>query len=171
VKRKLLITNYELRIEDAALRLKSSHFRNKGFSLIEMIVASIILSLAVVSICAVSTKSMTSVRSNRDHETAWDLLDRQFTFIDYMGIEEFINEGQMSGQFGDNESDVTHYWSAKCEEGDYDYLYNLQLTISWGPENAMRSISASTVLNGTGSLIEEDEEEEESDQSGAEGGR
>jgi prepilin-type N-terminal cleavage/methylation domain-containing protein len=134
---------------------------NKGFSLIEMIVASIILSMAVVSICAVSTKSMTSVRSNRDYEVAWDLLDRQLTIIDYTGIEEFINEGQMSGQFGEESSSGLHYWSAKCEEGEYDYLYNLELTISWGPENAMRSISVSTVLNGTGVVMEEEEEPEE----------
>jgi prepilin-type N-terminal cleavage/methylation domain-containing protein len=134
---------------------------NKGFSLIEMIVASIILSLAVVSICAVSTKSMTAVKSNREYEIAWDLLDRQLTIIDYAGIEEFINEGQMSGHFGDEESEGTHYWSAKCEEGEYDYLYNLELTVVWGPENAPSSISLSTVLNGTGSEIEEEEEESE----------
>ena len=160
--RKLLITNYELQVEDAALRpIRSQLENNGGFSLIEMVVASIILSLAVVSICAISTKSMTSVRSNRDYGVAWDLLDRQLTMIDYTGIEEFINEGQMSGQFGDNDSEATHYWSAKCEEGDYDYLYNLELTVSWGAENAMRSISASTILNGTGTMIEEEESEED----------
>ncbi len=133
---------------------------NKGFSLIEMIVASIILSLAVVSICAVSTKSMTSVRSNRDYEAAWDLLDRQLTIIDYTGIEEFINEGQMTGQFGDEDNEGLHYWSAKCEEGEYNYLYNLELTIMWGAENAMRSISVSTTLNGTGTETVEEEDGE-----------
>lgn len=133
---------------------------NKGFSLIEMIVASIILSLAVVSICAVSTKSMTAVRSNRDYEIAWDLLDKQLTIIDYAGVEEFINQGQMSGHFGSEETESTHYWSAKCEEGEYDYLYNVELTVMWGPENSPSSISVSTVLNGTGTEIEEDEESE-----------
>ena len=143
---------------------------NRGFSLVEMIVASIILSLAVVSICAVSTKSMTAVRSNREYEIAWDLLDRQLTIIDYVGIEEFLEEGQMQGQFGDEEEGIVHYWSAKCEQGDYDYLYNLDVTLSWGPKNAPRKISVSTVLNGTGAQIE-DEEESEQDQPGTEGSR
>ncbi|MCF7955630.1 MAG: prepilin-type N-terminal cleavage/methylation domain-containing protein [Phycisphaerae bacterium] len=144
---------------------------NKGFSLIEMIVASIILSLAVVSVCAVSTKSMTAVRSNREYEIAWDLLDRQLTMIDYVGIEEFINQGQMEGHFGDEDSEGTHYWSAKCEEGEYDYLYNLQLTVTWGSENAPRSISVSTALNGTGTATEESEEETpEEGGSGSNGG-
>ena len=132
------------------------NFRNnKGFSLIEMIVASVILSLAVVAVCAVSTKSMTAVRSNRDYEEAWDLIDRQLTLIDYAGIEEFINQGQMSGHFSDGENEAKHYWSAKCEEGEYDYLYNLELTVMWGPENAPSIISVQTVLNGTGTEIEE----------------
>lgn len=143
---------------------------NKGFSLIEMIVASIVLSLAVVSICAVSTKSMTSVRSNRDYEVAWDLLDRQLTIIEYTGIEEFINEGQMTGQFGEGEGEGTHYWSAKCAEGEYDYLYNLELSISWGADNAMRSISVSTMLNGTGIELVEDEKSEDDSGQASEGG-
>lgn len=148
---------------------------NKGFSLIEMIVASIILSLAVVSICAVGTKSMTAVKFNREYEIAWDLLDRQLTIIDYAGIEEFINNGQMQGQFGGDDTGVTHYWSAICEEGDYDYLYNLELTVMWGSETSPSSISISTVFNGTG--IETTEESEDSsenanqDQPGPEGGR
>ena len=141
--------------------LHSNFSNNKGFSLIEMIVASIILSLAVVSICTVSTKSMTAVKSNREYETAWDLLDRQLTVIDYAGIEEFINQGQMSGHFGDEETEGTHYWSVKCEEGEYDYLYNLELTIMWGPENAPSSVSVQTVLNGTGVELEEEEESED----------
>lgn len=148
---------------------------DKGFSLIEMIVASIILSLAVVSICAVSTKSMTAVKSNREYEVAWDLLDRQMTMIDYVGIEEFLNQGQMSGQLGGGDSDgnsgAMHYWSVKCEEGEYNYLYNVQVTISWGAENAMRSITAATVLNGVGTEIVEEEGSEGQPAGGAEGGR
>jgi prepilin-type N-terminal cleavage/methylation domain-containing protein len=146
-------------------------FRNKkGFSLIEMIVASVILSFAVVTICAVSTKSMTAVKSNRDYEVAWDLMDKQLAIIDYAGIEEFINQGQMSGQFGDEDTPGTHYWSIKYEEGDYDYLYNLELTVMWGPENAPRNISVMTVLNGTGTELAEEEAEEGSEGQPAAGG-
>lgn len=141
--------------------------RNKtGFSLIEMIVASIILSLAVVSICAVSTKSMTNVRSNRDYEIAWDLLDRMLTEIDYKGIEEFIAQGQMSGQFGSQEEGgAVHYWEADYEDGDYDNLYRLNLSISWGSAGRKRKITASTILNGSGMMFEDEEQEDAVDES------
>jgi len=134
----------------------------KGFSLIEMIVASIILSLAVVTICAVSNKSMAAVRSNREYEDAWDLLDRQLMMIDYIGVEEFIEEGNMSGQFGSEgeEGQTVHYWTVKHQEGEYDNLYRIDVTISWKSAGSIRSISASTILNGSGILQAEEEQEE-----------
>jgi len=137
---------------------------NKGFSLIEMIVASIILSLAVVSICGLGTKSMTAVRSNRDYEVAWDLLDRQLTLIDYAGIEDFINQGQTTGHFGDDESESTHLWAVKFEEGEYDSLYNVQLTVTWGSQRVPRSISVSTVINGSGAEIEEQDDDQQTNE-------
>ena len=147
---------------------------NKGFSLIEMIVASVILSLSVVSICAVGTRSIAAVRSNRNYEIAWDLLDRQLTMIDYFGVEEFINEGRLSGHFGDedDENSDVHYWSVEYEECDYDNLYKIRLTISWQEGGRARNISASTMLNGSGILTdtEEDEESEEGSGSGSSDG-
>ena len=136
----------------------------KGFSLIEMIVASIILSGAVVALCAVGNKSMTGVKRNRGYEVAWELIDRQLTMIDYMGIEDFIEMARFDGQFGDEDgSGSVHYWSARIQEGASDNIYDVTLTISWGPETRRRSIAASTRFNGPG-LLEETEE----DQSGQE---
>lgn len=140
----------------------------KGFSLIEVIVASIILSGAVVALCAVGNKSMTGVKRNRDYEVAWELVDRQLTMIDYIGIEEFIEMGQLDGQFGnEDEPGPVHYWSVQAEEGDVDNIYDVRLTISWGSRTRPRSIAASTRFNGLGSL-EETEESEEENQTGQE---
>jgi prepilin-type N-terminal cleavage/methylation domain-containing protein len=131
----------------------------KGFSLIEVVVASIILSGAVVALCAVGNKSMTGVKRNRDYEVAWELVDRQLTMIDYIGIEEFIEMGQLDGQFGnDDGSGPVHYWSVQVEDGDVDNIYDVRLTISWGSKTRPRSLAASTRFNGLGSLEETEEE-------------
>lgn len=136
----------------------------KGFSLVEMIAASVILSSGVVAICALNTGSFTSVRANRQREVAWAMLDRQFTIIDYMGLDEFMNLRQFSGQIGPTEEDpMVYYWSADFEEGLSDNLYTITITIAWGPENRMQSISASTVLNGTDNMFIEEETEEETE--------
>ena len=137
----------------------------KGFSLIEVIVASIILSSAVVALCAVGNKSMTGVKRNRDYETAWEQIDRQLTMIEYIGIEEFIELGKLEGQFGDeDEPGPVHYWSVQLEEGDLDNIYDVRLTVSWGSKTRSRSIAASTRFNGLGLLEETEEETEESEE-------
>ena len=134
----------------------------KAFSLVEMIAASIVLSGGVVALCALNTSSFTSVRTNRQREMAWAMLDRQLTIIDYMGLDEFLELKQFSGQIGPTEDNSTvYYWAAEFTEGTSDNLYTIKLAISWGPQGHRHSISASTVLNGTDDmLIEEDEEEE-----------
>ena len=125
--------------------------KRKAFSLIEMIAAAVLLSSAVVVLCAISTKSINAVKANRETELGWDILDKQLVLIDYMGIDDFIEQGETSGQFGDEESSgPVYYWGVEIVQGEADNLYNVNMTVSWGPEKRMRSVSASTVFNGNG---------------------
>ena len=135
----------------------------KAFSLVEMIAASIILSSGVVAICALNTSSFTAVRTNRDRELAWELLDRQLTIIDCMGLDEFLELRQFSGEIKlENQTSTVYQWAAQLEEGINDNLYTITLALSWGAENRRHTIMASTVLNGIDDMImEEDETEEE----------
>ena len=135
--------------------------KRSGFSLLETMVAALLLSSGVVTLCALSTRSLTAVKANREYELAWEILDRQLTLIDSIGIEEFIEAGQMSGQFGDKESgQIVHYWEAEVEEGSADYLYNVYVSVLWGAGGSGGEVSASTVLNGTGSLVLSSDTEE-----------
>ena len=137
----------------------------KGFSLVEMLVASLLLSAAVVALCAIGTRSMTGVKLNRQYETAWDLLDRQLTMIDYMGIDEFIEMRQMSGQF---EVEVlggaVYKWEAAITEGDLDNVYVVNLSISWGADGKGGRVSVATVLNGQKTSETSDETAEQTNE-------
>ncbi len=66
--------------------------------------AAVLLSGAVVALCAISNKSLSGVKLNRENEVAWQLLDRQLTLIDYIGVDQFIEAGQLEGRFGDRVS-------------------------------------------------------------------
>ncbi len=142
--------------------MKTRYRKNaKAFSLVEMIAASVVLSGGVVALCTLNTSSFTAVRANRQLETAWAMLDRQLTIIDYMGLEEFLELKQFSGQIGPTEANSTvYYWNAELTEGTSDNLYTIELTMSWGPPGRQRSISVTTVLNGTDEMILEEENEE-----------
>ena len=131
---------------------------NSGFTLIEVVIAALLLSMVVIVVCTLSTRSLTAVRSNREYEFAWDLLDNQLTMIDSVGIENFVEAGQLSGGFGEEEkSDTGHRWQVWITEEEADNLYRVDITVSW----AHGSVSAATVLNGEGLLVEVDTGEDE----------
>lgn len=132
--------------------------KTRGFSLIETLVAAMLLSGGVVAICSLSGRSMTSVRVNREYETGWDVLDRQLTVIDYIGVEEFLQIGQMSGKFGSSE-DGGYQWTVAIEEEQIQGLYRVDITVSWADGKKNREVSASTVLGGSGNIQEEESSE------------
>ncbi len=133
----------------------------KGFSLIEMVAATTILSLGVVSICAMTTRGLSQVKSNRGREIAWDMLDRQLMMIDYMGIDEFIEAGETSGVMGDESSAAGSFaWQVHTEETETVGLINVSIVVSWGTERNRKSVVAQTMLISN-EMIEEAEAEAE----------
>jgi type II secretory pathway pseudopilin PulG len=122
-----------------------------GFTLVEIICATIVFCGAVLSLGAIATRSLGSTKLNRQYELAASLADRQLTYIDYIGIEEFIEAGQTEGQFSDFEP--TYYWKAATAYEGTDNLYQVVVTVSWLDRRRVHSVSLDTMLNGTGLLI------------------
>lgn len=127
----------------------------RGFSLVEVIVASMILSGAVVAICSVSTRSFLGVKLNRDYELAWDLLDKQLTLIDYMGVDQFLELGETSGMCEPEGAEgVLHYWQAAVVEAGLTGLYTIDIAITWQDGPRVRQITARTMLNSAPAVDE-----------------
>ena len=133
----------------------------KAFSIIEMVAASVLLSLAVISLCTVGARAISGVKANRQYEQSWQMLDRQLAMIDYIGIGPFMELGQYEGQLNeDAETGIVHFWNVEIEEGTYTGLYRVDMTLSWGSERDVRSIKTSTYLYddaAAGLLLDETE--------------
>ena len=129
-----------------------SEKNKKGFSLIETLVASAILSGAVLTLGAISTMSVSGTRLNRQYEVAASLIDKQLNLIDYVGIDEFIELGHLEGVFEGYEP--TYYWEVVTEYQDIDSLYLVTITVSWLDGNRPHSISVDTMLDGVSVYIE-----------------
>ena len=129
----------------------------KGFSLIETLVASAILSGAVLTLGAISTMAVSGTRLNRRYEVAASLLDKQLNMIDYIGIDEFIDIGQLAGEFEGYEP--AYRWEVVTEYQDIDSLYLVTITVSWVDGNRPYSISADTMLDGVSVYLEVELEE------------
>lgn len=119
-----------------------------AFTLAETVLASVILCAAVVTICAITTRGLAGTKLNRQYDLAWQLLDRQLTLIDYIGIDGFIELGQMQGVFEGLEP--TYRWQVETSPESYDNLYKVAITVSWQAQNQPYSITAETMLNGQG---------------------
>ena len=131
---------------------------NKGFTLVETIVASTILCGAVLTVGAISTASLSGTRLNRRYEMAASLIDKQLSLIDFVGIDEFIELGQMEGDFA--EFEPAYHWEVATEYQDIDSLYLVTITVSWVDRNRPYSLSVDTMLDGISVYIELEVSEE-----------
>ena len=139
--------------------------KNKdGFTLVETILASVIMCAAVLSLGSISTRCLSEARLNRHYEVASMLLDRQLTMIDFMGIDEFVEADQMSGIF--DEDDVKYLWEARTESQDIDNLYLVRVTVSWSERKHIYSVSVDTMFDGKGILTETAEPDTTAETSG-----
>ena len=121
---------------------------NKGFTLIETVVASTILCGSVLTITAICSKSLSNTRLNRQYETALSLVDRQLSLIDYIGIDEFINLGKFEGEFEEDKYGLLYTWNATVQYENLDDLYYVTVTVNWNDNNRPYTITVDTMLNG-----------------------
>ena len=119
-----------------------------GFNLIETMVASVILSGAVLTVGAISTNALTDTRLNRHYEVAASVIERQLTLIDYTGIDEFIETDQTEGFF--EEAEPGYRWEVATEYQGTDNLYLVTITVTWIERNRPYDLTVQTMLNGTG---------------------
>lgn len=124
----------------------------KGFTLVEAAVASTILCGAVLTVGAISTNSLSGTRLNRQYEVAASLIDKQLSLIDYIGIDEFIDLGQMEGSF--EEIEPGYHWEVVTEYQDIDSLYLVTITVTWVDRKRPYSLSVDTMLDGITIYIE-----------------
>jgi len=109
-------------------------------------VATMVLTGALVALQGIVNRCLYRVRFNEEHERAWQILDRQMTAIDALGIDRYMQEPLKSGDL--EEDGITYHWQVDTVIESIDCLYEVTITIWWGSEFKPHVISASTRLNG-----------------------
>jgi hypothetical protein len=113
-----------------------------------------ILSSAVLTLGAISTNALSSTRLHRHYEGAASVIDKQLSLIDYMGIDAFIQAGQMEGIV--EELEPAYQWSVTTEYQGTDNLYLVAITVSWLEGKRPYSVTAQTMLDGAGAVTSTD---------------
>jgi prepilin-type N-terminal cleavage/methylation domain-containing protein len=125
------------------LRIKGK----SGFTLVEVIAASVILCGAVMIVGSIATRALVGTRLNRRYEMAASLADKQLSMIDYVGIDAVSEMGQMEGDI--ELSGDSYHWTVQTEYQELDNLYLVKATISWVEANRPYRLTVDTMFNGT----------------------
>ena len=131
----------------------------RGFTLVETIAAFTILSGSVLTLVAITTRSLTGTRLNRQYEIAASIVDRQLSMLDYIGIDEFAEMGSAEGVVEDFEPG--YQWEVTTEYQGIDSLYLVTITVRWTDQKRIHSVSVNTMLNGVSMFINAETEEQE----------
>lgn len=123
--------------------IKRKH--NKGFSLIEALVAAMILSASTITLGAICSKCIRNSVLSRQYYRAWELLDRQLMLIDYVGLDKFISNNKMRSVI--QEENQNYIWEIQIEEYKIKGLYKVDITVKWPADSPKYTISAATMLN------------------------
>jgi prepilin-type N-terminal cleavage/methylation domain-containing protein len=134
--------------------MTGSNRNTRGFTLVEVIAASVILCGAVMLVGTVGTQAMTGTRLNRRYEMAVSLIDKQLSLLDYVGIDAFIESGETEGESED--FGYPFHWQVQTEYQEIDSLYLVRITVSWVERNRPYSISVDTMFDGV-TLMEDSE--------------
>jgi len=119
--------------------------RERGFTLIETLVAGMILALAAAVMATALSHSYGSLSDARDERRAATLLNELLTKVDLVGASRIAAEGPHSGNF--DGADERFSWSIDVSNRPQGHLYEVTATLTWmnGPQE--KSLSMHTYLN------------------------
>lgn len=140
-----------LRLSMTTVPVRNNRSRN-GFTLLETVLATVILCAVVIVVGATSSRAMNSTNINRQYETAQQIADRQLTLIDYIGINEFLEAGTKEGTL--KRPDNEYKWQVTVETTELDNLYSIEIMVSWTKHSRQYSVSVGTMLNSSGIALE-----------------
>ena len=117
-----------------------------GFTLVEVLVAGVILALSAAVLGMTISQSMRSLALARDYQEAAELLDKTLTKIDLIGPSNLLNEVPSENMFEPPHDRFA--WKVQIEPYAQGHLYEVTVHILWKtPGGTTRSIEAQTLLN------------------------
>ena len=119
--------------------------RRRAFTLIETLVAGIILAMAIAVMGTTLSHSYGTLADARDQRRATALMDELLTKIDLIGPARMSSEGPHGGAF--DAPDDRFSWSLDISNRAQGHLYQVEVTVSWANGPQTRSIRIETYLN------------------------
>jgi prepilin-type N-terminal cleavage/methylation domain-containing protein len=118
----------------------------RGFTLVEVLAAGMILAMSAAVIGLGVRQSLGSLQKARDYQQAAELLDRVMTKIDLLGPGNVSVEGPLAGQFDPPREKFE--WQSRIELLAMEsWLYKVTVRIAWmDPTGQRQMVEAQTML-------------------------
>ncbi|MCC6442563.1 MAG: prepilin-type N-terminal cleavage/methylation domain-containing protein [Armatimonadetes bacterium] len=119
--------------------------RQQGFTLIEMIVATMLLVLGAVAALACYSTGLRATRAAEDYTMARLLAQQKLSELEAADPARLLQAGAaQQGVFGPQAPDFR--WQARILKTDIPRLYRAQLTLFWGEPGRERRAEFETFL-------------------------
>jgi len=131
--------------EAASNTLARRRRQPRGFTLIEVLIAGMILAISAAVIGTALSHAYASLSEAKDERRAAILLDDLLTKIDMIGPARIASEGPRQGNF--DGSDERFSWSVDIQNRPQGHLYDITATLSWSYGKQEKSVQVHTYLN------------------------
>jgi prepilin-type N-terminal cleavage/methylation domain-containing protein len=122
--------------------------QQKGFTLVEALVGSLILAVAAVVVCGLSHRCMVNNKRGMEYEQAYRLVDECLDRVTATGLEELIQKRNMSGNFG--ERYPNYRYLLEIEQTEARDLWQVTATVIWKVSDDEYKVEATTLLYDLG---------------------
>jgi type II secretory pathway pseudopilin PulG len=119
--------------------------RRRGFTLIEALVAGVVLAMSALAIGGAIAQSLAATQLSRDYQQAAELSQQIMTRVDIIGPARLLLEGPLHGEFDPPMARFT--WNLEIDERLVGHLFEIVLTVRWQSGDRERSIEVATLLN------------------------
>jgi general secretion pathway protein I len=153
-------------IKNRKSKIENRKSSRRGFTLIEMIVATLLLAIAVVgALAAFASATQSSSTSERLHTVAL-LAQRRLTEVELQS--DTLSGGEQQGDFG--EEFPEYRWRQVVEPTEYQNLYKVTLTVQWGPQTGPRERAFTTFIRSDQNQVPQENSGTDATGAGATGG-
>jgi len=128
--------------------MRTAANKKKAFSIVEALIAAVVLSVSVMVISAITTRSLSATRRAGLYQGALDLARKQIAIIEHMGVSELLGSDMLEGEA--KTEAITYNWQGQITQTDLDGLYDINIRIDWQESKRERFINLQTRLYDEG---------------------
>ena len=116
----------------------------RAFSVVEALISAVVLTVAVVMIASIVTRSLISSARRIDYQTALDLARKQIAVIEHVGVNNLLGSNLLNGEV--ESRSINYNWQVKINQSTLDALYEVEVRVDWKRASQVKHIILETRL-------------------------